>query len=139
VSTLWIDERGSDVLGLPECRRLLALGAKQGRHGHLGFQDGNMPLVLPLDYAVDGPDLLVRIGEGLFARVRQAPLVAFQVDGTDRSRTWSVLVRGPAADEDSSWSGTPAPTPEVVSRGNRTVRIRAQVVSGRLLGVAGSG
>ena len=48
---MWIDERGSEVLMIPECRRMLALGAKQGRHGHLGIPQEGAPLVLPVDYA----------------------------------------------------------------------------------------
>ena len=77
---MWIDERGSEVLALGECRRLLTLGAHQGRHGHLGLVESDMPVVLPVDYVMDESDVVLRVGEGLFDRL-VGRLVAFQVDG----------------------------------------------------------
>ena len=84
---MWIDDRGSEVLTLPECHRLLAIGAKEHRHGHLGVPKDGAPLVLPVDYAVHGPDVVLRIGEGLFHQV-DARLVAFQVDGVTSTRRY---------------------------------------------------
>ena len=130
---MWIDERGSQVLMLPECRRLLALGAKQRRHGHLGISQQGAPVVLPLDYAVIGPDVVLRTGEGLFERM-SGRLVAFQVDGVDREQAWSVLVQGLAIEEDPASLGNCVPTPEVAEPGHRFVRIRSDAVTGRRLG-----
>ena len=139
---MWIDERGSEVLGLPECRRLLAVGAKERRHGHLSVPAGGAPSVLPVDYVVQGPDVIVRVGEGLFKRLRDQ-LVAFQVDGADRGarpdgsdRPWSVLVRGLATEEDESALGSNLPVASVSRPGRRLVRIRGDVVTGRRLGDA---
>ncbi|HVA09692.1 MAG TPA: pyridoxamine 5'-phosphate oxidase family protein [Acidimicrobiales bacterium] len=130
---MWIDERGSEVLAIQECRRLLAIAAKESRHGHLGVPQDGAPMVLPVDYAVYGPDVVLRIGEGLFHQVN-ARLVAFQVDGViqmgAQSKTWSVLVQGLAI-EGENVSTTHVPHPEVVEPGARIVRIRADVVSGR--------
>ena len=53
---MWIDARGSEVLDAPECQRLLAIGAKEGLHGHLGIALDGAPLVLPVNYLVHGPD-----------------------------------------------------------------------------------
>jgi len=129
---MWIDARGSEVLALPECRRLLALGVKQGRHAHLGIPTtGGAPLVLPVDFAVYGPDVTVRIGEGMFTNISEAPLVSLQVDGVDGGRLWSVLVRGLAVEEDAAALGTHLPVPRVAVPGHRIVRIRADVVTGR--------
>ena len=130
---MWIDERGSEVLPLAECRRLLALGTKEGRHGHLGIPKEGAPLVLPVDYTVHGRDLVLRIGEGLFERL-SGQLIAFQVDGVDRDQLWSVLVRGLATEQDISVLSTPLPVPRVTEPGHRVVRIRADVVTGRRLG-----
>ena len=97
---MWIDDRGSEVLELPECQRLLAVAAKARRYGHLGIAQSDAPLVLPVDFAVHGPDVLVRVGENLFGRMLGG-LVAFEVDGTESdlgqginggARAWSVLV-----------------------------------------------
>jgi hypothetical protein len=128
---MWIDERGSSVLAPGECLRLLALGSKQRRHGHLGIGQPGAPLVLPLDYVVHGPDVVVRMGEGLFARVAQAGLVAFQVDGEAGGNHWSVLVRGLAQVEDDDGAGGALPVPRIASPGHRLVRIRTDVVTGR--------
>jgi nitroimidazol reductase NimA-like FMN-containing flavoprotein (pyridoxamine 5'-phosphate oxidase superfamily) len=133
---MWIDERGSSVLERGECLRLLALGSKERRHGHLGIAQLGAPLVLPLDYAVHGPDVVVRMGEGLFARVEQAELVAFQVDGETGGDHWSVLVRGLARVEDDDGTGVALPVPRIASPGHRLVRIRTDVVSGRRFAAA---
>jgi hypothetical protein len=116
---------------LPECRRLLALGAKQGCHGHLGIPQEGAPLVLPVDYAVHGPDVVVQIGEGMFSSFPERALVSFQVDGDDGDDVWSVLVRGLAIEEDASSSGFDQPMPRVAVPGHRLVRIRSDVVTGR--------
>ncbi len=128
---MWIDERGSSVLERGECLRLLALGSKERRHGHLGVGQAGAPLVLPLDYVVHGPDVVVLMGEGLFARVEQAGLVAFQVDGEAGGNQWSVLVRGLAGVEDDGGAGAEWPVPRVASPGHRLVRIRTDVITGR--------
>ncbi len=135
---MWIDERGSEVLGVPDCHRLLAIGAKEHRHGHLGVPQDGAPLVLPVNYAVHGPDVVVRIGEGLFHRV-DTQLVAFQVDGKtqggiegdQRPQIWSVLVQGLALEDGDNVPTGHIPQPEVVDLGLRVVRIRADVVTGR--------
>ncbi len=139
MSAMWIDGRGSEVLSGPECHRLLAQGAKERRHGHLGIPQQGAPLVLPLDYAVYGPDVVVRIGEGLFHEL-ESRLVAFQVDGvtpapapnTDEpDKVWSVLAQGLATEDAELTSMARLPQPEVVSPGDRLVRIRVDVLTGR--------
>lgn len=135
MSSMWIDERGSEVLVAAECHRLLALGSKEGRHGHVGLPKEGAPLVLPLDYAVQGPDVLVRVGEGIFRYLSGGPLVGFQVDGVQGERLWSVLVRGLAIEEDESTLRTTLrealPAPRVGEPGHRIVRIRSDIVTGR--------
>lgn len=130
---MWIDERGSDVLGLPECRRLLALGAKRHRPGHLGIAGDGAPTVLPVDYAVSGPDVVICVGEGLFRHIA-GTLVAFQVDGIDDGRAWSVLVRGLAEPVQPQQVGGRLPATRVPEPGHRIVRIRSDVTTGRRLG-----
>jgi hypothetical protein len=135
---MWIDERGSQVLGGSECRRLLAVGAKDNQHGHLGVPQDGAPLVLPVNYAVHGPDVVIRIGEGLFHRV-DGRLVAFQVDGKTQGGMegdpgqwiWSVLVQGLALEDSENVPTSHYPHPEVVDPGRRIVRIRADIVTGR--------
>jgi len=67
--------------------------------GRVAVIAGGRPVVLPVNYAMDGDDVVFRTAEGtkLDAAVRGAP-VAFEIDHTDRLyRTgWSVLVSGRA-------------------------------------------
>jgi nitroimidazol reductase NimA-like FMN-containing flavoprotein (pyridoxamine 5'-phosphate oxidase superfamily) len=82
-------------LSAEECHRLL-----RGRHlGRLAFVEGELPLILPVNYVLDDGAVVFRTDAGskLDAAVRGAP-VAFEVDGVDEvERTgWSVLARGHA-------------------------------------------
>ncbi len=142
---MWTDERGSEVLDPPECRRLLAVGAKEHLHGHLAVADGSVPFVLPLDYSVHDSDVIVQVGEGLFSGVVER-LVAFQVDGrlghqglqgVEDVCEWSVLVQGLATEVDPGSIGTHEPHPRVADPGHRLVRIRSDVLTGRRLHPAG--
>jgi len=139
---MWIDDRGSELLPIPECRRLLALGAKVGLHGHLGITKEGAPLVLPVDYAADGSDVVIRIGEHLFGDV-DGELAAFQVDnsnyeqaadGTVAEGRWSVLVRGLVTELPDQPAELDLPHPQVAEPGHRLVRVRGDVVTGRRLG-----
>ena len=138
---MWIDERGSEVLDLPECRRLLALGAKRHHHGHLGVHTDGAPLVLPVDYAVHDSEVVIQIGERLFIKVN-GRTVAFQVDysfdglardGGSPEGRWSVLLRGLASEIDWPAGGSHFPEPRVAEPGHRLVRVRGDVVTGRRL------
>ncbi len=130
---MWIDEHGSEILGVPECRRLLALGAKQGLHGHLGTPGAGAPVVLPVDYAVHGSDVVLRVGEVLFHQAT-GKLVAFEVDGLDGEWRWSVLVRGLALAGDGLAVGTDTPKPHVPEPGRRLLVIRVDLITGRRIG-----
>jgi hypothetical protein len=136
---MWLDERGSEVLTLPECRRLLALAASEHRHGHLGIATSGAPVVVPVNYVVHGPDVLVLVGEGLFSRMT-GQLVAFQIDGpstatgpSESDAPWSVLLRGPALEEAQALAEAEWLKPEVSKPGHRLVRIRGDAISGRQL------
>jgi nitroimidazol reductase NimA-like FMN-containing flavoprotein (pyridoxamine 5'-phosphate oxidase superfamily) len=136
---MWIDERGSEVLLLPECRRLLALAAKQHRHGHLGIPTDTAPVVLPLDFGIHDDHVILRVGEGVFGQIN-GKLVAFQVDNSaaglswadvDPEGRWSVLVRGLATEIEVGSVSDHLPEPQVGEPGHRIVQVRADVVTGR--------
>jgi nitroimidazol reductase NimA-like FMN-containing flavoprotein (pyridoxamine 5'-phosphate oxidase superfamily) len=93
----------TDVVELtPEaCTRLLA-GEEVGR---IAFADDDeYPVVLPVNYRLDGTLIVFRTAEGL--KLESVPLrrVAFEIDRFDPStRTaWSVLVRGHATEVTSA-------------------------------------
>lgn len=70
-----------------------------GRHhfGRVAVNDDEGPVILPVNYVLDGDAIVFRTGEGtkLDAALRGAP-ATFEVDGVDEPRRtgWSVLVRG---------------------------------------------
>lgn len=72
------------------------------RHHHLGrvgYVDDRGPVVLPVNYVVDGDDVLFRSGPGgKLDAARLHASVALEVDHVDAARRtgWSVLVRGDA-------------------------------------------
>ncbi len=81
-----------EVLSEAECRRLLA----EQEVGRVAFVDGDFPVVLPVNFVIDGD--LIAIRTDLGAKSDRVPLhrVAFEVDGIERwsHSGWSVLVQG---------------------------------------------
>ena len=141
---MWSDERGSEVLSLPECRAFLTMGYRQYRYGHLGFPGVGAPIVLPIDYGLSGPepDVLIRVGRNVRNQV-VGRLVSFQVDGVagpisvdaaEGERYWSVLVRGLAIELPSLPPGALPPRPRAAFPGPCLIRIRSDVLTGRRLG-----
>jgi nitroimidazol reductase NimA-like FMN-containing flavoprotein (pyridoxamine 5'-phosphate oxidase superfamily) len=135
---MWIDQRGSEVLDPSECRRLLALAAKQGGIGRLGVSLEAAPIIRPVNFAYDaehGHRVLVRLGEGALAEAAGGALVSFEVDHIDPDGAWSVLVRGllvpiSSKDGDKQLEGR-APHPLVPIPGHKVFALRSDVVTGR--------
>lgn len=115
-----------------ECVDLL--GTRQV--GRIAFADDSGPDVLPVNYVMDGDDLLVATtGYGALARAATNGRVAFEVDEIDdyTESGWSVVVRGRATRQ--SPFDLPAVTPRPWADGSRTyvLRITPDMVSGRRL------
>ncbi len=133
---MWIDQRGSEILTVPECLRLLALAAKEDHVGRLAVVSGQSPVVVPLNFVFHDGGVLVRIGPGRLSELVPGSLVAFEVDRVepDRGQAWSVLVRGLAsapAGGDTLTEGAMVPEPWVPQPGHMVLFIRPDVVSGR--------
>jgi len=81
-----------EVLSEAECRRLLA----EQEVGRVAFVEGDFPVVLPVNYVLDGNSIAIHTDRG--TKFDQIPLhrVAFEVDGIERwnHSGWSVLVQG---------------------------------------------
>jgi uncharacterized protein len=77
-----------------ECYRLLATH----EIGRIGINAEHYPLILPVNYALDGTTVVIRTGAGIILRTAPHVNVTFEVDEIDqRTRSgWSVLVRGQA-------------------------------------------
>jgi hypothetical protein len=133
---MWVDQRGSEVLAAPECLRLAALAAKQNRIGRLAINDGQTPLVVPLNFTIHDRQVLIRIGPGSLSEMVPGSLVSFEVDSfdPDGDEAWSVLIRGLA----SPFEPGPAPATEehvpqplIPTPGDTLLLIRPDVITGR--------
>ena len=89
-------EQHHEELERSECLELLA----NGNYGRLGVMVDGYPVVLPMQYALDGERVVLRTNPG--SKFSQAPLanVSFEIDHVDLEREtgWSVLVQGVAED-----------------------------------------
>jgi nitroimidazol reductase NimA-like FMN-containing flavoprotein (pyridoxamine 5'-phosphate oxidase superfamily) len=115
-----------------ECLRLL----QGGRVGRIAFADDSGPDVFPVNYVMDGEDVLIATtAYGSLARSSTNDRVAFEVDELDdfTESGWSVVVRGRATRE--SPASQTAERPQPWAEGNRTyvMRITPDVISGRRL------
>ena len=83
---------GIELIDRDECLTLLA-GDEIGR---LAIIDAGRPLIFPVNYGLDGEDIVVRTAPG--TKLEQGPRspACFEIDGFDRpSRAgWSVVVTG---------------------------------------------
>ncbi|MHB8438240.1 MAG: pyridoxamine 5'-phosphate oxidase family protein [Acidimicrobiales bacterium] len=135
LSSMWSDQRGSEVLEPPECRRLLALAAKQRPVGRIGISHSGAPMVLPVNFSYADRYVVVRLGRGGMLDNALGSLVAFEVDDVDYEERlgWSVLVRGLAEQlGEKQLAGVLAlPRPLVSTPGVVLVGIRLDVVTGR--------
>ncbi len=143
LTPVWIDQRGSEVVPLPECLRLLAAAAKKGAIGRIAVSQDQAPLVRPANFTYHDRYLAVRLGPGAIGSAAAGALVAFEVDEVDRENgvAWSVLVRGlatvltPETERDTGIKVVPAPL--VPEPGEMVLAIRADVVTGRRFPVQG--
>jgi nitroimidazol reductase NimA-like FMN-containing flavoprotein (pyridoxamine 5'-phosphate oxidase superfamily) len=106
--------------------------------GRIGLSMSSLPVVLPVNFAVDGERLVLRTASGskLDAALRGA-VVAFEADELDAETgdAWSVLVRGAAAvvtdpDDRARLSGLHVDS-WVGHRADEWVAISTDLVSGR--------
>ncbi len=132
-----VDRNGLEVLGAQECLRLL----ETATIGRIGISSGALPVILPINYRVDGDRILFRTSAGtkLDAATRGA-VVAFEVDDIDPvyHSGWSVLVVGVASDVEGAPEEDVWATPRWAGDGeDRLVAISISHLSGRR--VAGAG
>jgi uncharacterized protein len=84
-------DRALVVLSAEECRRLLATR----QLGRIGLPGGAFPLILPVNYVLDGDVVVIRTDSPKITAAADHTRVAFEVDDIDeRTRSgWSVLVQ----------------------------------------------
>jgi nitroimidazol reductase NimA-like FMN-containing flavoprotein (pyridoxamine 5'-phosphate oxidase superfamily) len=107
------------------------------------YQDDLGPLAVPVNYAMAGHDIVLRVEGGAKRAAMQQPMLAFEVDHVDEDQEsgWSVLVRGVGAEVDLE--RVPAllrtmdghfPKPWAVGIHNVWLQIVPHTVTGRRLG-----
>jgi nitroimidazol reductase NimA-like FMN-containing flavoprotein (pyridoxamine 5'-phosphate oxidase superfamily) len=103
--------------------------------GRIAFTDDSGPDVLPVNYVMDGSDVLIATtGYGALARAATNGRVAFEVDELDdyTESGWSVVVRGKATRE-SPFDQTRRPHPWADGTRTYLLRIAPDSISGRRL------
>ena len=88
-----VDNRtGIEIIERRECLALLAADD----FGRLGILEGGSPLILPVNYALDGEAIIFRTGEGSKLAAARRTAACFEIDGHDSARHegWSVVARG---------------------------------------------
>ncbi|MEZ5144423.1 MAG: pyridoxamine 5'-phosphate oxidase family protein [Acidimicrobiales bacterium] len=119
-----------DELDRDECLRLLATQSL----GRLAVSRRlEPPLVVPVNYVVDGANLVFRSGYGTKLRSLAARPVSFQVDWVDPvTRTgWSVLAHGRAREIRQRDAGPRLPEPWMPEDKPYLVRMAIHRVTGR--------
>ena len=124
------EESVLEELSREECLKLVG----QRRVGRLAVSvPGASPLVVPVNYVLDGEAIVFRSAPGSKLRSLRGSPVSFQVDEVDSIRCtgWSVLIRGRAY-ETTRWE-TDHVDLETWAPGDKThwVRILPDAISGR--------
>ncbi|WP_433035325.1 pyridoxamine 5'-phosphate oxidase family protein [Actinomycetospora sp. CA-053990] len=108
--------------------------------GRMVFTDQTMPMVHPVNFSLDGGDVIVRTsGGGKLAAAVSRGTIAFEADELDPDTCtgWSVVVVGHAEivnDIDELVAlAEPADRPWAPGRTAHVIRIRAERVTGRRL------
>ena len=137
------DRAGLEILHLGDCFGLL----ESVPVGRIGFLAGGEVVILPVNFRVDGQDVVFRTGSGSkLSAVEVGQYVGFEADAYDSATGtgWSVVVNGlaeiiDAAEEVArldalglaSWGGA--------DPGRVWVRIRPSSITGRRIAAPGPG
>jgi nitroimidazol reductase NimA-like FMN-containing flavoprotein (pyridoxamine 5'-phosphate oxidase superfamily) len=133
-----LDDSGMEILERQECMRLLT----EGQVGRLGLVVEGRPLILPVNYGIDGDAIAFRTEPGMKLEAAAGHPVVLEVDELnffDRSG-WSVLIEGVAEDvtdaagESFERLRSLVPEPWAAGPGSRIVRIVPSAVTGRRFG-----
>ena len=87
-----VDHSGVEVMDRSACLELLAAD----QIGRLAVLEGGQPLVLPVNYGLDGESVIFRTAAGTKLDAARRSPACFEIDGFDRPTQsgWSVVVRG---------------------------------------------
>ena len=126
---------GLEVLDRQRCLELLAT-----HHlARLGVIEGHHPVVLPINYVLDGDAPVMVTAEGVKSRSARGRPACLEIDGidVDRETGWSVLVRGRLEDVTHDSTVTDRITPPVPwAPGHHPyiLRLAPESITGRAIG-----
>jgi uncharacterized protein len=123
------DEVDAYRLSAERCRALLARSSS----GHLALSQGALPLVVPVRYALDGEQLLLRAGPFLIVRAPLPGVVAFHAGGSTLSDDcmWEIMVQGRGeVTDDVPGPNSPPQLPFVAARLTTVLRISTELMTG---------
>ena len=128
---VWIDDLDDGV-----CWRLIG----SYRIGRIGFASDGEPVVLPVNYVVDGGTIVFRTAQtSMLEALSGGAPIAFELDGSDTfaETGWSVLVRGRATEVTDerlrSELGSLPLHPWAPGARDRWIRIQPTAVTGRAI------
>jgi uncharacterized protein len=136
-----VSQKELETLSPRECLELLA----QHSVGRLVYQDEMGPVAEPVNYAIVGEDIVLRVEGGRKRQAVTQPLIAFEVDeiDADHKTGWSVIARGvghelPIDDaaavlHELRQAGVDPPLPWASGIHNVWLRIAINTLSGRRL------
>lgn len=127
----WYKAHVRDI-GRTECVDLL----RSQKVGRIAFTDDSGPDALPVNYSVDGEDILIATtGYSSIARAANGAMVAFEIDEIDEytESGWSVVVRGRAHHESAFQPQENPPYPWAEGNRSYLIRIHPDVITGRRL------
>ena len=135
------DRAGLAILHLGDCFLLL----KSVPVGRIGFAEGGVVVILPVNFLVDGQDVVFRTGAGSkLSAVEVGHYVGFEADSYDAATEtgWSVVVNGLAevvddAEEAARLDALGLSPWGVDASGRVWVRIRPSSITGRRIAAAG--
>jgi nitroimidazol reductase NimA-like FMN-containing flavoprotein (pyridoxamine 5'-phosphate oxidase superfamily) len=128
-----VDRNALEVLSRDECLRLMA----QVPIGRVAVVVGSIPVVVPVNFALYGDDIVFRTGTGtkLLAALGRS-IVSFEADAVDKVNRsgWSVLVTGKATEitrPDELEAVDALGLESWVEHRHHWVRIHCEIVTGR--------
>ncbi len=143
------EQPGTDLVGTmeqldaTECMDLLATTTV----GRVGFLLDGRPVVLPVNYAIDGHTVVFRSAEGTVLNKVAMQVIAFEADKIDEDAHsgWSVLAQGVAQDVSEAIDTTSEQLRKLSlvswapGRRDRWFRLDATTLTGRRLRVEAAG
>jgi uncharacterized protein len=133
------DHAGLEILHLADCFRLL----ESVPVGRIGFLARGEVVILPVNFLVDGQDVVFRTGTGSkLCTLEVGHYVGFEADAYDAAAHtgWSVVANGLAeiveADDEIARLDTLGLVPWGAAEDHRWVRIRPTSITGRRIAAA---